>query len=65
MVILIFTIYRKPSLSVPWVTELTTQVRDCSKSLWATRSCPGKLGHFPANTPSWAIIEIIVKFHER
>ena len=29
----------------------------------ATPSCPGKLRHFPANTPSWAIVEIIVKSH--
>jgi hypothetical protein len=29
----------------------------------ATRSCPGKLRNFPANTPSWAIAVIIVKFH--
>jgi hypothetical protein len=29
----------------------------------ATRSCPGKLEHFPAKIPSWAIDEISVKFH--
>jgi len=33
-------IYRKPLLSVPWGTDLTTQFRDCSKS-------PGGQSEFP------------------